>query len=671
MADASSSSGPGELLPGWTPLTTRLLQSKNHSAWNYFDDPRGSVFSDALHAELFQTGMLQLRPAQTTTEAKYEAIRSILASSPVYRAVKESHEQRTTEEDDDDDGSAPPSVLLPKKDPNDRIRGDRSTFLDREYRSKPEFRTRHPLLASWIRSMERTAVHHLSSSSNKNADSNGTTMDLDLSQTSVQVAEYPGDGTSRYPAHLDSKNGNNKRLLTVIYYLTPSDWCATLDGGGLRVFHDGASTDIVPYGGRTVVFRSDAVQHAVLPSWRRPRRAITIWLYGTTSIEQPPPNVGIPKTIADTPDLLVGNERRNGPPPLDYDTTDATSSASATIFVSIAAYRDSETGPTLRDLFATAKFPDRIRVGLVLQVDTRPSPENEDATTILSQLPRQEPWWNDQVRVLQLDARWSTGPCNARAMAETLYRSEDYILQIDAHMRFRQNWDVFLIQQLHQCPQPQRSVLTAYPVGYQLPNEVPNETRGTLLVPWKFDANGMLRIKGRLFRQQRPRDDDDKPVLCHLYAAGFNFSRGPPPVPYDGTLHHLFFGEESSMAVRLFTAGYDTYAPSQSVVYHLWTRSHRPSTLAAQPDRRGAQHSRAVVQKQLLRGLGSPYTERTVDAFAQTIGVDFGSRTIAARGGRRADLLLDTAVDDDDDSVVAQKLGGVPSALIQGFLGSP
>lgn len=48
-------------------------------------------------------------------------------------------------------------------------------------------------------------------------------------------------------------------------------------------------------------------------------------------------------------------------------------------------------------------------------------------------------------------------------------------------------------------------------------------------------------------------------------------------VPYDPGLRHSFFGEEASMAARMFTRGWDFFAPPQAVVYHLWTRGHRAS----------------------------------------------------------------------------------------------
>ena len=48
-------------------------------------------------------------------------------------------------------------------------------------------------------------------------------------------------------------------------------------------------------------------------------------------------------------------------------------------------------------------------------------------------------------------------------------------------------------------------------------------------------------------------------------------------VPYDPALKFLFFGEEMSMLARMWTSGYDIFAPAEAVVFHLWTRDYRPS----------------------------------------------------------------------------------------------
>ncbi len=48
-------------------------------------------------------------------------------------------------------------------------------------------------------------------------------------------------------------------------------------------------------------------------------------------------------------------------------------------------------------------------------------------------------------------------------------------------------------------------------------------------------------------------------------------------VPYDPHMQFLFFGEETTMTVRLWTHGWDFFVPPQNVVYHLWSRAYRPT----------------------------------------------------------------------------------------------
>eukprot|EP00743_Colponemidia_sp_Colp-15_P002204 GILK01002390.1.p1 GENE.GILK01002390.1~~GILK01002390.1.p1 ORF type:complete len:261 (+),score=43.21 GILK01002390.1:483-1265(+) len=141
-------------------------------------------------------------------------------------------------------------------------------------------------------------------------------------------------------------------------------------------------------------------------------------------------------------------------------------------------------------------------------------------------------------------------------------------------MRFRENWDDMLIQDLKLCNSP-KPILTSYPVGYELPNKIPSETRSSLLCARNFDSkDGMLRISGKLLASiQR------EPIHSLFWASGFSFSdsRVIQEVPYDPFLKFLFFGEEMSMAVRLYTNGWDFFAPRENICYHLWSRAYRPT----------------------------------------------------------------------------------------------
>uniref|UniRef100_A0A7S2K9K4 Uncharacterized protein n=1 Tax=Leptocylindrus danicus TaxID=163516 RepID=A0A7S2K9K4_9STRA len=243
-------------------------------------------------------------------------------------------------------------------------------------------------------------------------------------------------------------------------------------------------------------------------------------------------------------------------------------------------------------------------------------------------------------------------------MTQRLVQNEGYILQIDSHMRFRQNWDAFLLQQLQMCPNPDKSVLTTYPIGYTLPNDVPNDIRPTVLVPKSFDEQGILRQESKKLAT---------PFACGanipspLWAAGFNFAaiQSIKDVPYDAALSELFFGEEISMALRFHTHGYDFYAPPESVCYHLWSREHRPTFQKDESDNQDnlatkkllKETSLAEVKLQMCgtgRGLG---VTRTVVSFAQKVGVDFEQKTVRA-GAKLANLDAELFVDPQNDKAM-------------------
>lgn len=103
---------------------------------------------------------------------------------------------------------------------------------------------------------------------------------LGLERFSVQLAVYPGDG-ARYVAHRDAFAGDPTRRATAIVYLNPC-WTPA-DGGCLRVWLPDGPRDLEPLGGRLVIFLSDRVEHAVLPT-SAVRRAATAWFRGPDAL---------------------------------------------------------------------------------------------------------------------------------------------------------------------------------------------------------------------------------------------------------------------------------------------------------------------------------------------------------------------------------------------------
>ena len=93
-------------------------------------------------------------------------------------------------------------------------------------------------------------------------------------------ALYPPGG--RYERHLDRFDSSQRREVSLIVYLNPSDWSAEADGGGLRAFIPALSGEVeqervvAPVGGRMVCFFSAEIPHEVLPA-KRDRMSLTGW----------------------------------------------------------------------------------------------------------------------------------------------------------------------------------------------------------------------------------------------------------------------------------------------------------------------------------------------------------------------------------------------------------
>jgi hypothetical protein len=229
------------------------------------------------------------------------------------------------------------------------------------------------------------------------------------------------------------------------------------------------------------------------------------------------------------------------------------------IFVAIASYRDPECQHTVRDLFAKAAHPERISVGICWQFVPD---EDRDCFEIPPPFP-------NQVRSINVHAAESKGVCWARAHTQTLWRGEEYVLQIDSHMRFEPGWDDLLISMHKQCSPSKKAVLTCYPPAYTQPDTL-NRSDIASMKASHFGEDGILLLGGRNIPV---KDAPEYPIHGAFCAAGFLFgtSQMIRDVPYDPYLY--FYGEENTLALRLWTHGWDMYYPQKLVIYHLYKTS--------------------------------------------------------------------------------------------------
>jgi SM-20-related protein len=136
---------------------------------------------------------------------------------------------------------------------NEGIRGDYIQWLDENTAPRP--------LALYLARI-RELVDYLNQ-----------TLFLSLKDIEIHKTIYPPG--SFYKRHLDQFRTDDHRRLSLICYLN-RDWKEE-HGGQLRIYQQEAVVDILPCAGRLVCFRSDRLEHEVLPA-TRPRLSLTGWL---------------------------------------------------------------------------------------------------------------------------------------------------------------------------------------------------------------------------------------------------------------------------------------------------------------------------------------------------------------------------------------------------------
>ncbi len=248
------------------------------------------------------------------------------------------------------------------------------------------------------------------------------------------------------------------------------------------------------------------------------------------------------------------------------------------IFVQIASYRDPECQFTVKDLFKKAKHPERIFVGICNQVNME---TDKDFFSEVYPYP-------DQVREMIVPAQESKGVCWARHQAQKLYKGEDYVLMIDSHMRFIQDWDEKFIEELKLCPS-EKAAFTNYPAAYTPPDNLKIMDRAIVQVAKPFNEHGDLRFISRVL--SRP---SEKPLRGAFIAAGFFFAKGSviKEVPYDPYMY--FAQEEITLAARLYTNGWDVYSPRTNMMYHMYIKvgEDRKRTLHWEDNKDWSRHSK-------------------------------------------------------------------------------
>ncbi len=309
---------------------------------------------------------------------------------------------------------------------------------------------------------------------------------------------------------------------------------------------------------------------------------------------------------------------------------------SKTIFISIASFCDPHLQFTLAGLFDKASEPDRLRVGVVDQSS------DLNRSWIAAQS------WAGQVQYLQLHPVDSRGCSWARSLAFSLYREEDYFLQIDSHTHFEDGWDTSLIDQLGfvQAVNP-KAILSCYPPPFDFDEAgKPFPSQDSSASAYWLRPMPELELKedDLTLRFLTEYVDDADFVVGHHVGGGFIFTSGNfiHDVPYDPYMY--FHGDEQNIALRAFTRGWTIFHPRNDRIplYHYyrgedigrptahWKPDYEKHRVASYTEMEEAARRRLI---ELVRGGrgDQPFGLGTVASladFTAQSGIDYLGRTV-------------------------------------------
>lgn len=231
------------------------------------------------------------------------------------------------------------------------------------------------------------------------------------------------------------------------------------------------------------------------------------------------------------------------------------------IFISIASFEDPLLKYTIESCYENAKYKENLVFGVFDQ--------SNNHLTFDSSI---------NIRYKTCDPAESLGVCWARSKVQTeLMEDEDLYLQVDSHTLFGKDWDAYILDQYIKAKTwVDKPIITSYPRSFIAveTKESFNCDKDLVFVPkneWdypSYKASTYVLIADKPFHnglhcRQTARIIAPKQYKGFLLAAGFIFAETcwAREVPYDPKIY--FIGEESTLALRTFTHGYDiVFIPS-------------------------------------------------------------------------------------------------------------
>jgi hypothetical protein len=272
------------------------------------------------------------------------------------------------------------------------------------------------------------------------------------------------------------------------------------------------------------------------------------------------------------------------------------------IYVSVAAYLDLDVRNTILDCIKKAKYPERLFFGVCWQYD-------ESKNIFPGYL-------NDLVEIYNITVEETPiseaeGPGWARQKANQFYKNERFFLQIDAHIRFLQNWDDMLIKNHFELKKQ-----TGKPVISFFPPHFYDDKFAFVDWPDYVNIPKVLTVSEDNLFEYSDRSEQRtgfKSIPIAVLDPSFIFVEGlwveevlPNPNIY-------YIGEDVYVSVDAFTKGYNFFSPKRILAWHKLSDPKTFKHYNTHPP----EHSRAKLNLSL----------ETLDAFIQKKSSEINSNS--------------------------------------------
>jgi Glycosyltransferase (GlcNAc) len=225
----------------------------------------------------------------------------------------------------------------------------------------------------------------------------------------------------------------------------------------------------------------------------------------------------------------------------------------ASIFVQIASYHDYELPRTIKDCIEKSSGNNTINIGVhhtFVNNDDIVLPEFENVKYYISKAPE------------------NIGMGKSRLLAHQFYNNEDYYFQVDSHSRFKENWDVLLINDVvyYQKNGFEKPLITCYPQAYRYVDfkVVTTQADVTKITFSETSPGNFISSKIPL---QHASTNSYGNIFSRSLSGGSIFTLKDFISPNLKIAGH---GEEIFLAAMAYTNGYDLLLPTNNVLFHLY-----------------------------------------------------------------------------------------------------